>query len=244
MSADGQIDASARTNELLGDLGAGRSGPDNQDGSGRKLVWRLVSARVDVEQRVVLEGQIGDERSLVRAGRDHNVGAADRACRSLGEIASSALVLAQGRHSDAAANRSLDLSGIRVQVVDDLGAGSKSVRVGVRERAVGKPHRPVGELESQAIPAFTPPALADAPALEHQMRPVATAQHVAHCEPGLAAADDQGFDMIREHGCSPRSLSRYPASRVIRRMAQVTVRKARIYGKATSKRGLGDQPVS
>jgi hypothetical protein len=47
------------------------------------------------------------------------------------------------------------------------------------------------------------------------MRPAAAAQHVAHGEAGLAATNDQGFDMLRRHGGDPRVLfpiSGYPES--------------------------------
>jgi hypothetical protein len=35
------------------------------------------------------------------------------------------------------------------------------------------------------------------------MRPAAPGQHVTHGETGLAAADDQGFYVLREHGGGP-----------------------------------------
>ena len=68
------------------------------------------------------------------------------------------------------------------------------------KRPVGKPHRPIRKLKSEAIPALTSPALGYPPAFEHQMRTSALAQHVAHGQAGLAAADDEGFDIVRDHG--------------------------------------------
>src|SRR6266700_6808325 len=92
----------------------------------------------------------------------------------------------------------------------------------MREGTIGKLHRPVGKLESETVPAFAAPALGDAAPLEHEMRPAAAAEHVAHGETGLAAADDQGFDMLRNHGGGPRVLfpiSGYPESDIIWRIA-------------------------
>jgi hypothetical protein len=71
------------------------------------------------------------------------------------------------------------------------------------EWTIGKAHRPIGKLESETIPAFAAPAFGDATPFKHQMRPAAPGQHVTHGETGLAAADDQGFYVLREHGGGP-----------------------------------------
>jgi hypothetical protein len=81
----------------------------------------------------------------------------------------------QRGHCHAATNRSLDLPGIGVDVVNDLAACRKSIGVGMREWTIRKADRPVGKLKFETVPAFAPPALGDAAAFKHQMRPAASA---------------------------------------------------------------------
>src|SRR5262245_65120912 len=53
------------------------------------------------------------------------------------------------------------------------------------------------------MPSFAAPAFGDPTPFEHKMRATALAQHVAHAESSLSAADNQGVHTLHEHGRSP-----------------------------------------
>jgi hypothetical protein len=69
----------------------------------------------------------------------------------------------------------------------------------MRKRETWKAYAPVRELEPQSVPPFRPPAFGDAVTLNHKMPTPAPAQLVAHRDPSLAAADDQGFNSFDRH---------------------------------------------
>src|SRR5262245_51897788 len=109
---------------------------------------------------------------------------------------------AQRRDRYAALHRRLYLAGIGVEIVEDLGAGGESVGVRARIGKIGKSYRPIGKLEAQTIPAFGPPTFADPSPFEHKVRTTTLRQHMAHDEPGLAAANHQCLHPLRAHGGS------------------------------------------
>src|SRR5262249_46259665 len=113
------------------------------------------------------------------------------------------VVLAQRAHLDAATNRSRNLSRVALDVVDNLTACCKAIRVGAGKTAIRQAHRPVRKLESQPVPALASPTFGDATALDHQMRRRAAADHIAHGEPCLTAPDDQGFSRLRHPPLPP-----------------------------------------
>ena len=69
----------------------------------------------------------------------------------------------------------------------------------MRKRKIRQRDRPVGKLKPQAVPALASPPFGDPVPLEHEMREAALLQPVAHRQPGLAAADDQGLDTLTRH---------------------------------------------
>src|SRR5262245_516632 len=85
----------------------------------------------------------------------------------------------------------------------EIACARKCIGIVMREWEVRQPHRPVGKLETQAVPAFAAPALGDAVTLQHEMRKAALFQPVTHGEPGLAAADDERLDAFSRHGAPP-----------------------------------------
>src|SRR5262245_46483292 len=115
------------------------------------------------------------------------------------------IVVSQGGNRHAAANGRLYQRGVGVEKVEDLAAAGKTVGISMLQWEVGQPHRPIGKLEAQALPALASPALGDVATFEHEMRTSAAAQHVAHDETGLTAANNQGFNTLDPHGGRPRS---------------------------------------
>ena len=101
------------------------------------------------------------------------------------------------RHRNAAADRRRDEIGIGLDEGDDLRRRRKRIGIVVGIGKLRQPHRPVGKLEAQAVPSLAAPALGDAMPLQHEMGKPALFQPVAHGEPGLAAADDEGIDALR-----------------------------------------------
>ena len=95
--------------------------------------------------------------------------------------------------------RRRDEGGIVVDEFDDVVRVGKAIRIAVRKRKVRQPHRPVGKLEFQPVPAFAAPAFGDPMALEHDVRKSALFQPVAHHEASLAAADHQRLDLFIRH---------------------------------------------
>src|SRR5262245_5211039 len=85
----------------------------------------------------------------------------------------------------------------------EIACARKCIGIVMREWEVRQPHRPVGKLETQAVPAFAAPALGNAMTLQHEMSKAALFQPVAHREPGLAATDHQRLDAFSRHGARP-----------------------------------------
>ena len=100
---------------------------------------------------------------------------------------------------DPAADRRGDEVGVGGEEIDDLRTRGEAIGVGVRKGEIRQLHRPVGELEPQAIPALRPPTFGDPTPLEHEMPAAALAQPVAQRQPGLAAADDQRLYALNRH---------------------------------------------
>jgi len=119
---------------------------------------------MDLEQAGLAAQQVRLQRTLVGAGGDHDIVGRDRALRRFGDKAFA--VARQPRHRDAAANRRIDKGSIGLDEFDDLARAGERIGVVMWKGKVGQPHRPVGKLEAQAIPAFAAPALGDAVAFE------------------------------------------------------------------------------
>ena len=204
VATDRKIDAAAGANELFGDLGAGGTGADDQHRPGGKLVGVAIATGVNLKEARILGQQGRDYRALIGTGGDNHIARLDRTVRGLGQEAARALAAQQCRHRDAAADRRGDELGIGGEEIDDLRARGEGIRVSVRKGEVRQLHRPVGELEPQAVPALRPPTFGDPTPLEHEMPAAAPAQHMAQRQPGLAAADDQRFCLLNRHGRTNR----------------------------------------
>src|SRR5262249_26590294 len=112
----------------------------------------------------------------------------------------------QSCDGDPAAYGRLHELRIGLQIINNLAARRKPVRLFAWERKIRQFHRPVWKLEPEAIPPLAPPSLPDPAALGHEMRAAAPGQHVAHGESSLAAADDQRLHMLLTHGARPLSI--------------------------------------
>jgi hypothetical protein len=61
---------------------------------------------------------------------------------------------------------------------------------------------PVGALKHQGVPALAAPSLCDAPPFENEMFASKPAEVIAHGQTGLAAADDDGFNLLLDHAAA------------------------------------------
>ena len=199
--SDREIDAAAGLQQFLGNLRARRAGAGDQHRARRKLSGILVVGGMDLEHGMIAQ-QVRDEVALIGTGGDDDIVRRDRAVGGLGDE-TCAVTLRQPRHRDAAADRGADEAGIGLDEFDDVVRVGKGIRIAVRKRKVRQPHRPVGKLEFQPVPAFAAPALGDPVALEHEVRKPALLQPVAHHEASLAAADHQRFDFFIRHVSGP-----------------------------------------
>src|SRR5205085_1920675 len=100
--------------------------------------------------------------------------------RSLGNESAAAGTASQCGYRDAAADRWRDPCGIGLDEVRDFTSAGEGVWVGVGKREIGQPHRPVGKLESQAVPALGSPTFCDPVPFEHKVRATAPPEHMAH----------------------------------------------------------------
>src|SRR4029453_8108319 len=147
---------------------------------------------------------------------------------------------AQRRNRDTTPDRRFHLGSIGVEIVEDLGARGESVRVRARIGKIGQPYRPIGKLETQAIPAFGPPAFADPPPFEHKVRTTTLRQHMAHDQTGLATANHQCLHMLGAHGGSPWFYLRCPTPRT----CSPTLARRLTFCAGVLARGPGAPPLS
>src|SRR5262245_1292901 len=75
------------------------------------------------------------------------------------------------------------------------------------EWEIGQLNRPVGKLEPKTVPSFRPPTFGNPVPLNHDIRTTSLAKHMAHCQSGLATADNQGVDKLGPHGSLQRTIS-------------------------------------
>src|SRR5262249_38849603 len=143
--------------------------------------------------------QVRKHRPLVRASGNHDIAGDNRARRRLREEPLSSLVSPQSSDCNPATDRRFDQPGISLQIGNDLMARRKPVRPFAAERKIRQFHRPVRKLEPEAIPPLAAPAFGNSAALEHEMRTAAPAQHMAHGEPCLSAADNQRLHALGAH---------------------------------------------
>src|SRR5262249_56254275 len=65
---------------------------------------------------------------------------------------------------------------------------------------IGQLNRPVGKLEPKTVPSFRPPTFGNPLPLNDDTRATSLAKHMAHCQAGLATADNQSVDKLAPHG--------------------------------------------
>jgi hypothetical protein len=94
---------------------------------------------MNLKDSAVAGKKVGDHRTLVGTGRDHDVAGFDGTGGRLGHEIGPTAVLAQGGDLHARSDRRLDEDGIGSQEVDDLAACRKAVRISVLELVSGEP---------------------------------------------------------------------------------------------------------
>ena len=135
-----------------------------------------------------------DERELERSGRDHNIGRLDHTVGGFGAKARSVGLVFHRHHLDAATDWCVDLLCVRFEVLHDSVLGSKAVGIDVRKAHVRKPVVPCRTVGNERVPAFAPPTLRDPVPLDNEVANTVFAQMLAHCQAGLATADDERVD--------------------------------------------------
>ena len=188
--------------DLVGDVGAGVRGADDEHRAVAELAGTAVLARVQLQdRRVELAREVGDVRSAAEgAGGDHDVvagvGPPGRIRRGDGEAAVGSR--RRGLDADAEPHRQAVVGGVLLEVVGDL--------VLAREGPAGRGERQArqavvlgGGVEPEGVP-LPAPLVADArAAVEDDERAAAPLQVVAGGQAGLAGADDDGLDVGGVH---------------------------------------------
>jgi hypothetical protein len=137
-----------------------------------------------------------DGRLLIGTSGKDDVRRLDDAVVAADEIPRRARLLTNGADRDAAPDRCRDQRGVALEELYDLIARRETVGIVARITVAGWFERPVGELEGQRVPPLTPPPLDQATALEKDVLETALTEMVAEGQTGLAAADDDGLDLL------------------------------------------------
>ena len=137
------------------------------------------------------------DRLLVRAGGDDNVGGVDLAPGGLEP--ESAVHRADAIHAHARPHGRVDELAVALDEGDHLVARGEAVRPVAAILLAGQAQAPVGELEHQRIPALVPPALGHPPPLEDDVGAPEPAQVIAEREPGVPAAHDHRLGRDRHY---------------------------------------------
>ena len=200
MLADAQIDAAAGALQLIGNLGAREAGADHQHGARRRLVGVAVGSRVHLHDAGVWWHQRRDDAALERSGGSNDIGGLNRADRGFGAEAGVVRLAVQCGHLDAAADGGGDVGGVGGEIVRHLVARGEAVGIHAGDNKIRETVVPSRAVGVQRIPALRAPAFRDAVAFQDQVRLAALAELRAHHQAGLAATDDQGFDILHWHG--------------------------------------------
>src|SRR5262245_18730348 len=193
-----EVDLPARPHELGGYLHARGPGADHEDVTGRQLLRVAVGSGMNLHYA----GVAGDDRrdnGLLEGPRrrDHEAGA-DGAVRRLHPKALRTLVLLHRGDVDTAADWSADHLRIGLEVVGDLLLRHEGFRIAVELQA-REPVVPGGSVGHQRVPASGAPFLGNTPPLQDDVRHASVAQVLAHSHAGLAAANDDDFDLFDVH---------------------------------------------
>ena len=192
-AAAGEDDLATGLVQFLRELAAGLAAADHEHGAVGKRLRRAVVVRRQPQQAPRQRpGGSWEMRPSVGAGRDHeDVG---------GEVAARTSAARSRRPrvstpSTSTPSRSGRAGGVALEVADDLVPQHEPVRVEAVVRAARQLHGPVRRHETEAVPAVAP-GLADPATLEHGVLDAEAGQLVAHCKPGLAAADDRHANVL------------------------------------------------
>src|SRR5262249_1938785 len=148
----------------------------------------LVRAGVHLDDASIAQAQVRHNRSLIWSGSDHDIGRLDRTFRSRDDEPGMVNAVAQGIDTHTTPDRRPDACRVCHEVADDLLARGEAIGISTFEGEIGKPDRPIRELETKTVPPLGAPALRDLVSLEDTVPKPSPAEHIAHCQPGLAAA--------------------------------------------------------
>ena len=199
VGSDRQENPPARAQQLVGDLHSRRACSDHQHRTVGQLPGIAVRHRVQLHHAGVVGHHRRDHRALERPGGGHDAAGVEHPVGRVDAEPEPAGVPADLPHLHAAAHRGLDPPGVGDEVVGDLLLGREAVGVAVEGEA-REPVVPGGSVGHQRVPARRAPALRDPAPLEHDVGHAVAAQVLAHRQPGLAAADDDGVGGLYRHG--------------------------------------------
>ncbi len=189
-------------------MDAGGRCTDDEDVAGRKLIGVPVVRRNDLKQVVgQSRGDGRHPRHVAVPGRDDDVSRHPDPAVGGDAVAPPGQGL-DSQHGGAVVNRRVEGTSVVLQVLDELPRGHVTVGVVPLVVPVRKTTVPVGREEPQGIPALAAPALADPPALQHDVLDAALPEAAAHGQARLTASDD---DRVRVfHGLSSFRCRQYP----------------------------------
>ena len=100
----------------------------------------------------------------------------------------------------SAAHRRTNDGRILLQEAYDVVAGRERMGVVGLKGESREADVPVGALKHQGIPTLAVPSLCDAPPFKNEMFAPELAEVIAHGQAGLAPANDDGFNLLLDHG--------------------------------------------
>jgi len=192
-----QVDPPAIPMELLGDLAPGRAGADDEHSAWRELVGVAVLVGVELDDAGWQFGaQRGGVRLLIGAGGDDHVVGGDVPARRLEEVGSRSGGPVKGEYGCAGPNRWPERGGPCLDEGEHLARGHEPIRIASGVVEAGEIHLPIRSQERQRIPPLAPPSLGDPSPLQHDVGQTTFLQVVAHRQPGVATANNNGLDPL------------------------------------------------
>jgi hypothetical protein len=206
---EGQEHGAPSTQQFVADLAARCPAAHDKHGTVRQVLRAPIARRVGLQHgRRNTLGQLRDARPLERPGRDDDVTGVDSRARH-GQR-EPAVICSQPGDLCVLAHRRTRGRRVVLDDAQDLAPVREAVGVFAGVRVARQFERPVRELEAQRLPTFSPPPLADLPAVQYHVLPAALLQHSAHGQSGLTAPDDDGV-VVLSHTRLPMQLRAQPS---------------------------------
>src|SRR5215510_438456 len=133
---------------------------------------------------------------LKRASSYNHIGGLNGFILSVNLIAPLTWALLQGCDCNSTTHWRFDQSSIVVEEAHDLPTRRESLWIVTLVLEPGQLYGPVGKLEAESIPSFAAPTLTYPTPFENDMFSSALTEEIAHGQPGVAAADDDGVNVL------------------------------------------------